>query len=127
MKSPNSPSLWLRLVLAACCVGVLRGAAVPEAGDPVRDHPDMTWFSDARLGIFIHWGVYSEGKGSESWAFHEGEMPHDEYFAQAATFTAAKYDPAKWAELFKRPGPGTPCSPPNTTTVSPSGTPGRAS
>jgi alpha-L-fucosidase len=64
----------------------------------------LQWFRDARLGIFIHWGIYSEGKGSESWAFHDGKMPHDEYFAQAKTFTAANYHPEEWAALFKEAG-----------------------
>lgn len=87
--------------------GLFLGCGLAGAADPfpvITDRPDMTWFTDARLGIFIHWGVYSEGKGSESWAFHEGEMPYDTYLAQAKTFTAAKYDPAQWAELFKAAG-----------------------
>ena len=76
-----------------------------SAGDDVKppalaDKPDMTWFTDARLGIFIHWGIYSEGNGSESWAFHNGETPYETYTNQAGTFTAANYDPEKWAELF---------------------------
>jgi alpha-L-fucosidase len=71
---------------------------------PGTDRPDLTWFTDARLGIFIHWGIYSEGKGSESWAFHEGQMPYEEYMAQARTFTAANYHPEHWAELFKAAG-----------------------
>jgi alpha-L-fucosidase len=65
---------------------------------------DLQWFKDAKLGIFIHWGIYSEGKSSESWAFHEGKLSHDEYFAQAKTFTAANYHPDAWAQLFKRAG-----------------------
>jgi alpha-L-fucosidase len=90
------------LVLAAA-LGVAAHAA--EQPPPViSDKPDMTWFTDARLGIFIHWGIYAEGKGSESWAFREGQMPYDEYMAQAKTFTAAKYDPTHWAELFKAAG-----------------------
>jgi alpha-L-fucosidase len=68
------------------------------------DQPDLAWFTDARLGIFIHWGIYSEGKGSESWAFHEGEMPYETYLAQAKTFTAANYHPEQWAELFTAAG-----------------------
>jgi len=80
-----------------------------SAGDDVKppalaDKPDMTWFTDARLGIFIHWGIYSEGNGSESWAFHNGETPYETYTNQAGTFTAANYDPEKWAELFKAAG-----------------------
>ena len=70
----------------------------------LADKPDMTWFTDARLGIFIHWGIYSEGNGSESWAFHDGSTPYETYTNQARTFTAANYDPEKWAELFKAAG-----------------------
>jgi alpha-L-fucosidase len=64
----------------------------------------IQWFKDAKLGIFIHWGIYSEGKGSESWAFHDGVMSRDEYYAQAKTFTASAYYPEKWGELFKEAG-----------------------
>ncbi len=70
----------------------------------ITDHPDMTWFEDARLGIFIHWGIYSEGKSSESWALHDGILSHDEYYAQASTFTASNYHPEAWAALFKEAG-----------------------
>lgn len=62
------------------------------------------WFLDAKLGIFIHWGIYSAGDWSESWAFFNNEVPHDTYMAQAAAFTAANYDPDQWAELFDAAG-----------------------
>jgi len=79
--------------------------AADEARLPVlTDKPDMTWFTDARLGIFIHWGIYSAGNGSESWAFRNGDTPYETYMAQAKTFTAANYNPEKWAELFKAAG-----------------------
>jgi alpha-L-fucosidase len=77
---------------------------VPATQPAPNSDSFMQWFQDARLGIFIHWGIYSEGKGSESWAFYNGEMPHDEYYAQAKTFTASAYNPEKWAELFKAAG-----------------------
>ncbi|MFO1478350.1 MAG: alpha-L-fucosidase [Verrucomicrobiota bacterium] len=87
-------------ILFSCITLAAAGAETPV----LTDKPDMTWFTDARLGIFIHWGIYSEGKGSESWAFHNGEMPYDIYMSQAKTFTAEHYDPLKWAELFKAAG-----------------------
>ncbi len=27
----------------------------------VKTHPLPDWYNDAKLGIFIHWGVYSAG------------------------------------------------------------------
>ena len=62
------------------------------------------WFLDARLGIFIHWGIYSAGDWSESWAFFNNEVDYDTYMAQAATFTADRYDPEAWADAFAAAG-----------------------
>ena len=64
----------------------------------------MAWFADAKLGIFIHWGIYSRGDWSESWAFHNGRVSLEDYFAQEADFTAANYDPAEWVRLIRESG-----------------------
>jgi alpha-L-fucosidase len=64
----------------------------------------MAWFRDAKLGIFIHWGIYSKGVGSESWAFHDGDTTYGDYMAQASSFTASNYRPDEWARLFKEAG-----------------------
>ncbi|MEI6082671.1 MAG: alpha-L-fucosidase [Verrucomicrobiota bacterium] len=62
------------------------------------------WFPEAKFGIFIHWGIYCAGDTSESWAFFNKEISYKDYMAQAATFTAAKYDPEAWADLFAQAG-----------------------
>ncbi|MGB8354800.1 MAG: alpha-L-fucosidase [Chthoniobacteraceae bacterium] len=62
------------------------------------------WFVDAKFGIFLHWGIYSAGDTSESWAFFNGEISHEDYMAQASTFTASQYDPQAWAALFEEAG-----------------------
>jgi len=62
------------------------------------------WFLDAKLGIFIHWGIYSAGDTSESWAFFHGEISREDYMAQARTFTASRYDPDAWAKSFAEAG-----------------------
>lgn len=64
----------------------------------------MTWFEGARLGIFIHWGIYAVDGVSESWSFHNGRISHDDYMKQIERFTASNYDPAKWAQLIKESG-----------------------
>lgn len=68
------------------------------------DRGVQPWFDEAKLGIFIHWGIYSRGDWSESWAFFNGEVGYDEYMAQAKDFTAANYDPDAWAKLFADAG-----------------------
>ena len=62
------------------------------------------WFADAKLGIFIHWGMYAVDGTSESWAFHNRTVPYDKYMSQMKGFTAENYNPAAWAQLIKESG-----------------------
>jgi alpha-L-fucosidase len=62
------------------------------------------WFSKAKLGIFITWGIYAVEGVLESWAFTYPNMTSDDYYKQLDGFTARGYNPAEWAELFKKAG-----------------------
>lgn len=66
--------------------------------------PMQPWFPDAKLGIFIHYGIYAVDGVPESWSFYTGKVPHEQYMKQLDGFTAAKYDPTAWAALFARAG-----------------------
>lgn len=62
------------------------------------------WFSDAKLGIFIHYGIYAVDGVPESWSFYSGKVPHGQYMKQLDGFTASNYDPKAWAEVFAKAG-----------------------
>ena len=62
------------------------------------------WFKQAKLGIFIHWGLYAVEGVPESWTMASGQMSCEEYYRQAAGFTAELYDPDEWARYFKAAG-----------------------
>ncbi|MEV7031316.1 alpha-L-fucosidase [Streptomyces sp. NPDC093272] len=62
------------------------------------------WFTDAKLGIFVHWGIYAVDGVQESWSFYDGVVPHERYMSQLERFTGARYDPRAWADLFARAG-----------------------
>ena len=64
----------------------------------------MEWFENAKLGIFIHWGIYAVKGVAESWEFYSGRMEYDDYMEQLDGFTAKNYNPEKCAELFKKIG-----------------------
>ena len=64
----------------------------------------MQWFADAKLGIFIHWGIYSVNGIDESWSFYNKKISHADYMKQLNGFTAKKYDPEAWASLIKASG-----------------------
>ncbi|MFE4533478.1 alpha-L-fucosidase [Streptomyces scopuliridis] len=66
--------------------------------------PMQPWFSDAKLGIFLHYGIYAVDGVPESWSFYTGQVPHERYMRQLDGFTASRYDPGSWAELFVRAG-----------------------
>jgi alpha-L-fucosidase len=64
----------------------------------------MQWFADAKLGIFIHWGIYSVNGIEESWSFHNKLISYPKYMQQINGFTASQYNPAQWADLIKKSG-----------------------
>ncbi|GHA28817.1 glycosyl hydrolase [Streptomyces anthocyanicus] len=64
------------------------------------------WFNEAKLGIFVHYGIYSVDGVPESWAFFDQVVPHEQYMRQLDGFTAAAFDPSAWAGLFARAGAG---------------------
>jgi alpha-L-fucosidase len=69
--------------------------------------PRMTmqpWFPDAKLGVFLHWGIYAVNGIPESWSFFLGDISHEDYMRQLDGFTAERYDPDAWADLFRRAG-----------------------
>lgn len=77
------------------------------SGQAVQDpelNRRMEWFKDAKLGIFIHWGIYAVNGISESWSFYNEYVSHDEYMKQLQGFTAESYHPEEWADLIQRSG-----------------------
>jgi len=64
----------------------------------------MQWFKDAKLGIFIHWGIYSVNGVDESWSFYNKKISYENYMSQLKGFTASRYQPDKWVKLIKSSG-----------------------
>ncbi|WP_333621131.1 alpha-L-fucosidase [Sphingobacterium multivorum] len=86
----------LFVLLASACLNVsAQNNVSPQKID---------WFEDAKLGIFIHWGIYSVDGISESWSFFNNYINHDNYIKQLNGFTAKDYRPKEWAKLIKEAG-----------------------
>ena len=78
------------------------------------------WYKDAKFGIFIHWGAYSVpafgnewyprsmySSGSPEYRHHietYGKQDKFGYKDFIPMFKAEHFDPAAWAELFKKAG-----------------------
>ena len=63
----------------------------------------MQWWSDARFGMFIHWGLYSLAARHE-WVKHNEHMTNEEYQKYFQQFDPDHFDPHKWARAAKAAG-----------------------
>ena len=77
---------------------------IPISGQDAGTNQKMQWFKDAKLGIFIHWGIYAVNGIDESWSFYNGYISYDDYMKQLKGFTASAYNPQEWASLIKESG-----------------------
>ena len=75
------------------------------------------WFNEAKFGLFMHWGPYSVPAYHNEWyekhmyaqyrAWHTEHFgPHDNFGYKdfLPRFTAEKFNPVAWAELFQKSG-----------------------
>ncbi len=110
-------AIMLSVLIAAA------GATYEANWESIDSRPNPQWFEDAKFGIFIHWGVYSvpawgpedryaewywhdmQNKDGATWQFHK-ETYGEEFKYQdfVPDFTCELFDPAEWADIFKRSG-----------------------
>ncbi len=74
----------------------------------------MQWWHEARFGMFIHWGVYSQwagqyrgheqARGGAEWIMNRCKIPVAEYQEKAKSFNPVKYDPDSWVKMAKDAG-----------------------
>ena len=72
--------------------------------DTTGQSAKLQWFAQAKLGIFIHYGIYAVNGIDESWAFYNLKISWEDYMKQLDGFTASAYQPDRWAELFDEAG-----------------------
>jgi alpha-L-fucosidase len=60
---------------------------------------DTTWFTEARFGMFIHWGLYAiPGRGE--WVMNNEKIHPVQYRKDYfASFNPDRYDPEAWADV----------------------------
>ena len=130
-------SILIKITLLVCSLPVsslVHGQSYKAEWPSLDQRPVPAWFSNAKFGIFIHWGLYSvpswatdsyaDGFGSNyaEWywqrlhaknlkihpefvSFHERVYGKDfRYPAFASRFTCEMFDASKWANIFKNSG-----------------------
>jgi alpha-L-fucosidase len=61
------------------------------------------WFEEARLGMFIHWGLYALPARHE-WVMNREELTAEDYARYFRRFDPDLYDPREWARAAKGAG-----------------------
>jgi len=98
------------LMIAALCAGSVSGANSESNEDFVNR---MKWFTDAKFGLFIHYGVYAtlggEWKGKPvpkyaEWIQCWGKITPEEYIPLAANFKPVNLDADAWVRRAKDAG-----------------------
>lgn len=69
--------------------------------DKSKEH--MKWFTDARFGMFIHWGLYAIPARGE-WLRSEEKLSIEEYEPFFKEFNPVYYNPKEWAKAAKKAG-----------------------
>ena len=87
------------------------GAKLLSEESPEIIEKRLEWWSDARFGMFIHWGVYAHdgcfwnGKdGRSEHMMRNLEIPIAEYQKIAAQFNPVKFNADEWAKIAKNAG-----------------------
>ncbi len=99
------------LLIAA---SIAANAQYQPTWDSIDKRPTPAWFTEAKFGIFIHWGVYSVPAYAPvianpiqagTWAYHQKQYGADfPYKDFAPQFRAELFDPDHWADVFARSG-----------------------
>ena len=63
----------------------------------------LSWWTDARFGMFIHWGIYALPARHE-WVKNRERLTTEQYQKYFDNFNPDLYNPREWAKMAKRAG-----------------------
>lgn len=100
----------LSCLLFVCLLGISSAYAQQTLSKEER----MKWWTEARFGMFIHFGVYAQmagqyngheqAKGGAEWILNRMKVPVAEYKEIAKQFNPVKYDADAWVKTAKDAG-----------------------
>ena len=101
--SISSRRHFLKLALTTSCFPAFARPGWGEAMACDR----TTWYRNAKFGMFIHWGPYSQASVEASWPImrpQPGGITESEYRSLPKTFNPVKFDPDAFVDLARLAG-----------------------
>jgi alpha-L-fucosidase len=106
------------IVVSASAQAASTAATAPSGQSAVRPYDEaqqkrMAWFTDAKLGLFIHWGLYAvpaghwpgrESKSQGEWIMLQENIPAADYEKLATVFNPVRFDAKAWVAVAKAAG-----------------------
>ncbi len=99
---------------------VVKAGPYADTWDSLGKYQLSDWYQGAKFGIFIHWGVYSVPAFGNEWyprnMYIQGSKEYEHHLRTYGKhsdfgykdfiplFTAERFDPNEWAELFEKAG-----------------------
>lgn len=98
-------------------IGLAQDTNGPTASQDANDSEPsldqkLAWWRDGKLGLFLHWGAYSQeggsykgqGRGYGEWLMFQARIPIKEFEAYAANLNPVKFDADAWVRYAKDAG-----------------------
>ena len=100
-------------------IGAAWGKTYQPNWDDLMTRPLPSWYDESKVGVFLHWGVFSVPSYKTEWywwnldgvhdpdtvAFHQRVYGKDFKYADfGPMFKAQLWQPDDWADLFKKAG-----------------------
>jgi alpha-L-fucosidase len=87
------------VLLTVCQISMAQLPKETDAQKALR----MKWWTDARFGMFIHWGLYALPARHE-WVKNGERMTNEQYQKYFELFDPDLYNPKEWARMAKAAG-----------------------
>lgn len=98
----------MRMILGLLTLMLLLGTAIPVKSQLPKETSEqkaqrMQWWTDARFGMFIHWGLYALPARHE-WVKNREKLTNEQYQKYFDNFNPDLYNPKEWARMAKNAG-----------------------
>jgi alpha-L-fucosidase len=99
MKALFTKMFILFFILLTCSASFAQLKKETEEEKTAR----MKWWTDARFGMFIHWGLYSQAARHE-WVKKNERLTNEDYQKYFEEFNPDLFNPSEWAKMAKAAG-----------------------